>query len=907
MFGNGTFGGVTNSTTKRARFDGRSGSIEQTIGTWKRYRTQIDVNMPVNDWIALRTAAVYLDRDGYRYKEFEKNRAAFLTSTFKITKKTTLRVEGEYGEQTRNIPQINITDKFSGWDGISTFSGRLDVLPADANARGISARPANYNVYVPGAGKVMNYAGDPITIAGGTSATTPIGPYTFGTTLPSAGFSVDDVYLLNQINITPQRFDRAIAGSNFRLPGKTYTMASDAPIYQNRYRDFQATLNQDFGPVFIELAVDKNYTNQETKTIDVRDINRIFIDINRIRPDGSTNPLFLQPYADGTLRRNPFSKEVTGYRAAVGSQKDLGRWGKYTASLLGGFLEQQDQAEVFNLSLQQSADHRAWGATGTSILQSDLIKVRRLLYQTSRPISIPATVQFVDPINGVNKQVTPVWTQENDRADSYQYIHNRYTYGMLAFQAKYWNERIILLGAFRQDKFRTIVRQGLQAGDYPANWDGKNGIFRLDGPADYAALVYTPKDAAGNPTGGPRAAETRPRAANGDRLSQYANDRFKDDYNAPEQKANQGTKSLGAIFHPVSWLSPYFNYAETFNPPNPIQKLDSSFLPPTLARGTDVGARFSLLGGRIVGSVDYYRNYEKNAAGSGGIQTNVNNILRSRAYSNLAAGRNVRGEPDVPLQSSDVQDRYADGYEFELTANITKNWRGIFNFGIPNLYTENGNQFSLAYLKVHDSVLKQIVVDSGGIIDSGTNIAAADPNISVSTAPDQSMAVNAYNALQQQVRGFTTARSLSTASKSANIYTDYAFREGVVKGLRVGAGVQWRQARVIGNRSSDTIVNPANPSQAMDDPTLGPNNYVRAPHDDWPVTVNIAYATRVKGHQVTYSLRVLNALNQQDLIYNAATLRPLNGDYTSPARKSVPSNYVLRDPISFEFKLAFAY
>jgi len=113
---------------------------------------------------------------------------------------------------------------------------------------------------------VINYQGDLATEGGGFTATTPVGPYTYGTTLPSAGFNVDGSQLFYQTGVTPQRFDRAIAGSNFRLPGKTYSTAGDDPIFQNHYKDFEATLDQQLGDFTLELAIDRNVTRQQTNT-----------------------------------------------------------------------------------------------------------------------------------------------------------------------------------------------------------------------------------------------------------------------------------------------------------------------------------------------------------------------------------------------------------------------------------------------------------------------------------------------------------------------------------------------------------------------------------------------------------------------------------------------------------------
>ena len=50
-----------------------------------------------------------------------------------------------------------------------------------------------------------------------------------------------------------------------------------------------------------------------------------------------------------------------------------------------------------------------------------------------------------------------------------------------------------------------------------------------------------------------------------------------------------------------------------------------------------------------------------------------------------------------------------------------------------------------------------------------------------------------------------------------------------------------------------------------------------------------------------------NALNQQDIFYTGSGLRPANGDYTSPARKTVPTQFALREPISFEGKVTYKY
>jgi hypothetical protein len=54
---------------------------------------------------------------------------------------------------------------------------------------------------------------------------------------------------------------------------------------------------------------------------------------------------------------------------------------------------------------------------------------------------------------------------------------------------------------------------------------------------------------------------------------------------------------------------------------------------------------------------------------------------------------------------------------------------------------------------------------------------------------------------------------------------------------------------------------------------------------------------------LVFNLAVNNVLNDQGPIYAAGStaLRPLRGDYSSPARETVANIYALREPISFKF------
>ena len=344
-----------------------------------------------------------------------------------------------------------------------------------------------------------------------------------------------------------------------------------------------------------------------------------------------------------------------------------------------------------------------------------------LLMHKERADELARQLAGIDPLTGVDKTISPIWSIENDRSDSQQLARTRYRYAIDAFNAKYFGNRLIFLGAVRVDSFFNLVRQQIAAGDYDAaTWNGLTYLFKPDAPADWAGLTFTPKAANGAATGPTISADTRPRDGNGNPQPQYARDRFKDDYNAPAIDKRQVTRSFGLVYHLTRWVTPYANYAETFNPPGAIQRIDSSFLPPTVAKGTDLGLRFTLLGGRVTLSAARYTNEEQNNGFDPGVQGNINGILGANAVGDLTtSGRNIRGLGNVPAVMRDLRDRRATGYELEAVANLTRQWRLLVNLGLPKVYEERAFRDTKAYLAANDATLRQIMADSGALIDAG--------------------------------------------------------------------------------------------------------------------------------------------------------------------------------------------
>jgi outer membrane receptor protein involved in Fe transport len=148
VFGNGSLGGVSSSTTKRARTDRAFQDVKLTAGSFSMMRATIDVNQPINDKVALRVAGVAQHGLGWRQKEFEKRKGVFATTTLRPFQNTVVRVEAEAINREINQPINNLQDQLSGWNGSTTFATPAALNGASAaqitalQAQGVARRGA---------------------------------------------------------------------------------------------------------------------------------------------------------------------------------------------------------------------------------------------------------------------------------------------------------------------------------------------------------------------------------------------------------------------------------------------------------------------------------------------------------------------------------------------------------------------------------------------------------------------------------------------------------------------------------------------------------------------------------------------------------------------------------------------
>jgi outer membrane receptor protein involved in Fe transport len=909
LFGNGSLGGTSSSTTKRARTDKAFQNVQFRLGSWDSVRTTLDINQPLGDdnRLAMRGVLMWQDTNGWRDKTFDKREGAFLTTTYRPFRNTEIRLEGEYLKIGKQTAMTKLNDRLAGWDGQLTYSSPAALRTANAamlnaaTVAGVNRRPANYFVYDPynGLNAIMNLEGEPMTRGGAETATTPIAGYTYGAsgggTFNTTGAGFDNV-----LGVPTGRFDNALANSKFFIPGEEFTISPDAPLVTSHFKDVQLTINHQIGDFYFEAAGDINRQTYFVNGEENRGTSDTYIDINSVLPDGSSNPHFLEPYGDGQYFRGYRHYNNDNFRLAAAYLKDT-RFGSFGINTMAGINDANYDITYRYLSMGLGDNKANWTR------DTQFVRIRRYWSETDRPLTDPSagSINYVNPGSPI-AQIQPVWVADS-RPNINSINQSKYKYGLVSLNAKLFKEKLVLLGAVRRDSYFISSLRQANVGDWPANVDPAMPLFLPNAPADWNALTYVPKNTNGVPTDFETVAQARPRSSNGTPLPQYANDRFQDDYSQPPISGLFTTKSLGSVYHLNDWISPFINYAETFNPsPAYYLLIDGNIIPPTIAKGMDYGLRFELFDRRLSIVTTYYENTERNnrATVTGG--TPPFNTLFSARPQGSDQEMNNRGQSLLPSYQ-DLSKRHAEGFEIEAVANLTKALRITASYSQPKVYLDDANSMTRAFIDSHGEVFKAIAQDANVAIDS-TNIASVDTSVPADIrSPDAQAAADAYNTIYERRASFIEGRVLSQDQTLIRLFADYAVQSGPLKDVRVGVGYHYDGRRVIGNRASDTIVNPANPATAIDDPDRDVHTLVYAPHSTSKMIATVGYSFKLFDRPVTANLIVDNILDDGKVIYVGTSQRPRDGDYASPAREAVPNGFSYVTPINYRLTLGMTF
>ena len=206
----------------------------------------------------------------------------------------------------------------------------------------------------------------------------------------------------------------------------------------------------------------------------------------------------------------------------------------------------------------------------------------------------------------------------------------------------------------------------------------------------------------------------------------------------------------------------------------------------------------------------------------------------------------------------------AKGYEGELTANITDQWRALFNIAFPQAFQSNAYPQLVAYYNAHLA-----------------NWTAASTNAALSAA-SQTAIHNDIALINTGIEGAHNGRELNGAGKyRANFYNNYTFKGELLHHFSVGGGVNVYGPQIIGNV------------------TGAPFNYIYM-KEYALVSADLIYRNQIGGLRYKLQLNATNLANFNGLYYQNVS-RP------SGVPLDVPNGFYYVDPRKVAFTTTFDF
>lgn len=238
------------------------------------------------------------------------------------------------------------------------------------------------------------------------------------------------------------------------------------------------------------------------------------------------------------------------------------------------------------------------------------------------------------------------------------------------------------------------------------------------------------------------------------------------------RSASGNTRSLGAVLKVWRGLALAYNTAETFLPQTPIDIRGNS-LGNIKGDGFDVGARWSLLDGRVYATATYYESNSENRGAFNSLNTvrDINQIWEA-----------IEG-PSGPrrldqISTQDTRDDASQGWEYELVGNITDSWSVRMNYATPRNVQSNINPRTKAYIEEFRTLWT-----------SAANASLIIPNVTT----DNSVATRLTNVIDRRLAGDARAegrQGRGVRDEVFTVFSNYKFRTGALRGFSAGYGLK---------------------------------------------------------------------------------------------------------------------
>jgi outer membrane receptor protein involved in Fe transport len=302
---------------------------------------------------------------------------------------------------------------------------------------------------------------------------------------------------------------------------------------------------------------------------------------------------------------------------------------------------------------------------------------------------------------------------------------------------------------------------------------------------------------------------------------------------ADKYEYSASTRTIGGVFHVTNWIAVYANRSDNIALPSLNQfTLPADPVPSPKGKTEDFGVMFNLLGGRITSRITYYQTAvvdNSRSLGTGNVQDRINNIWSEM----LADGKLTQQQYDSNIVRANAYnfDNTSEGWEGEIVANVTPAWRLMMNVSTNKTQTTNVGTAVLDYVSTHQTTWAGAAGDNADVAET---LQLLNDWVAVNLVPQEGGEVPL------------------TADWTANLRTNYSFRNGWLKGFDAGLGARTRIGTFLGYYG-----NQAERRRITADPhTL--------------IDANISYTTRIgwrgEKHKVKVQLNVNNLFDNDNLI-----------------------------------------
>lgn len=523
---------------------------------------------------------------------------------------------------------------------------------------------------------------------------------------------------------------------------------------ERHFEAFNVSLDQEILPgLFGNVSYVNESTDSERLNLFRAEYATVYIDPNVRLPDGSANPHFGETFMDyrGLDNRGKDHNTNESIRGTLTYDLDLrdtSKWlGRYR---LTGFAE----------SRETETHDRQWNAkVATDISAFEDYRYRYYLggSATTKTTQVPRAPTLVSGVQGIPPgfETTPsgastidgVYTLKSDRKRLEELDSSA-----VVLQAYWWDDKIVATYGRRHDTNKAAAVEG--------------------------SLV-------GRPNGGPiHPAGDYPEAI----------------------KFSQSTDSYGLVVHALPWLSVHYNKSENFRPNAGKVDLLRVPTPPPTGEGEDYGFTLNLLENKLLAKFNWFKITAAGAPAPTGnleqwtipylelnIMPSIANTPEFQAdhpgfvYEKKIADGLTWGLPE--LGGSYTSDQVSEGFELELTYNITKNWRLM-----ATATKQEAKQSNIAG-RLTEFLEERIQYwESTGLFDY---------QVPAGGGWGQTLTGREYwerDSLGDYLRYRSSeGRESDQLTKwHASAMTNYTFSDGMFKGFNIGAGGRYIEGSVIG-------------------------------------------------------------------------------------------------------------